>query len=113
MDRTSDYTVVRTHDGAYRLDRVTDPYPGPVANITPVRDRAQTVTGWRLRPLVSKRCSRTLERSVGIRGRPVPGHQVIDATLWPAVHQPGEQIGDVGERIDAVQLTRLDERCPA
>ncbi len=53
MDRTSDYKVVRTHDGAYRLDRVTDPYPGPVANITPVRDRAQTVTGWRLRPLVT------------------------------------------------------------
>ena len=53
MDRASDYTVVLTHDGVYRLDRVTNPYPGPVANITPVRDRAQTVTGWRLRPLVT------------------------------------------------------------
>jgi hypothetical protein len=53
MDRASDYTVVLTHDGVYRLDRVTDPYPGPVANITPVRDRAQAVTGWRLRPLVT------------------------------------------------------------
>ncbi len=59
MDRTSDYTVVRTHDGAYRLDSVTDPYPGPVANITPVRDRAQTVTGWRLRPLVSMQGSKS------------------------------------------------------
>ena len=59
MDRTSDYTVVRTHDGAYRLDRVTDPYPGPVANIPPVRDRAQTVTGWRLRPLVTMQGSKS------------------------------------------------------
>lgn len=53
MNPTCDYTVVRMHDGAYRLDRVTDPYPGPVANIMPVRDRAQAVTGWRLRPLVT------------------------------------------------------------
>ena len=53
MDRNSDYTVVRTHDGAYRLDRITEPYPGPVANITPVRDRAHAVKGWRLRPLVT------------------------------------------------------------
>ena len=59
MYRTSDYTVVRTHDGAYRLDRITDPYPGPVANITPVRDRAQTVTGWRLRPLVTMQGSKS------------------------------------------------------
>jgi hypothetical protein len=53
MDRTSDYTVVRTHDDAYRLDRITDPSPGAVANITPVRNRTQAVTGWRLRPLVT------------------------------------------------------------
>jgi len=59
MDRTSEYTVVRTHDGVYRLDRVTDPYPGPVANITPVRDRARTITGWRLRPLVAVQGSKS------------------------------------------------------
>ena len=53
MDRASDYAVVLTRDGVYRLDRVTDPYPGPVAYITPVRDRAQAATGWRLRPLVT------------------------------------------------------------
>ena len=59
MDRTSDYTVVRTHDGAYRLDRATDPSSGPVANITPVRDRTQAVTGWRLRPLVTMQGSKS------------------------------------------------------
>ena len=32
-------------------DRVTEPSPGAVANITPIRDRAGTPTGWRLRPL--------------------------------------------------------------
>lgn len=53
MARTKDYAVVRLHDGAYRLDRVTEPNSCAVANITPVLDRAATETvGWRLKPLV-------------------------------------------------------------
>ena len=38
MGRICDYAVVRLHDGAYRLDRVTQPSLGPVATITPIRD---------------------------------------------------------------------------
>lgn len=59
MNRNGDYTVVRTHDGAYRLDRATNPSPGPVAHITPVHDRAQAVTGWRLRPLFTMQGSKS------------------------------------------------------
>ena len=52
MARFSEYAVVRLRDGAYRLDRVTDPHPGPVANIKPIRDRSEAITGWRLHPLL-------------------------------------------------------------
>ncbi len=56
-----------------------------------------------------KRGSEALGRSVGVGWRPVPGHELIDAVLRPTVHQPGEQVGDIGERIDAVQFARLDQ----
>jgi hypothetical protein len=52
MARIRDYAVVRLRDGAYRLDRVTDPHPGPVANIKPTLDRSGATTGWRLHPLL-------------------------------------------------------------
>jgi len=41
---------------------------------------------------------------------PEPRHQFIDAFLRPAIHEAGQQVGKVGERIDAVQLTDLDQR---
>ncbi len=53
MKRTCAYAVARTSDGAYRLSRTSEPSPGPVADIIPVHDRAQTLTGWRLRPRVT------------------------------------------------------------
>jgi transposase len=56
-----------------------------------------------------KRGCEALGRSVGVGWRPVPGHELIDAVLRPTVHQPGEQVGDIGERIDAVQFARLDQ----
>ena len=52
MARTSDYAVVRLRDGAYRLDRVTDPHPGPVAPIKATVDRSGSTTGWKLHPLL-------------------------------------------------------------
>ena len=52
MARTSDYAVVRLHDGAFRLDRMTEPHPGPVAHIKPTLDRSGTPIGWKLHPLV-------------------------------------------------------------
>lgn len=53
MGRPCDYTVVRLHDGAYRLNRTAEPFPGLCADIKPVRDRSGAITGWKLKPLVS------------------------------------------------------------
>ena len=52
MPRTTDYAGVRLRDGAYRLDRVTDPHPGPVANIRPTLSRSGATTGCKLHPLL-------------------------------------------------------------
>ena len=43
-------------------------------------------------------------RSVG------PGQQLVDVAVGMAVDDPGEDVGEVGERIDAVQLAGLDQR---
>jgi hypothetical protein len=40
----------------------------------------------------------------------VPWHQFIDAILWPSIHQAGQQIGEIRLRIDAIELTGLDQR---
>jgi hypothetical protein len=40
----------------------------------------------------------------------VPGHQLVDALLGPAVHQACQQVGDVDLRIDAIELAGLDQR---
>jgi len=40
----------------------------------------------------------------------VPGHEFVDAALHPAIHQPGQHIGEVPLRIDAVQLAGLHQR---
>ena len=59
MRRNSDYAVVRLHDGSYRLDRVKEPAPGPAAKIVPIRDKAGAPLGWRLRPLLAMRGSKS------------------------------------------------------
>ena len=38
----------------------------------------------------------------------MPLHEFVDARLWPAVHQAGQQVGEVGLRLDAVQFAGLD-----
>jgi hypothetical protein len=40
----------------------------------------------------------------------VPGEKFIDAGLRMAVDDPGEDVGEVGLGIDAVELASLDER---
>jgi len=40
----------------------------------------------------------------------VPRHELVDAALRPAVDQPGQQVGEIDLRVDAVQLARLDQR---
>src|SRR5215211_6798840 len=39
----------------------------------------------------------------------MPGHQLVDAALWPAVDETRQQLGEVDLRIDAVQLAGLDQ----
>ena len=42
-------------------------------------------------------------------GGPVPWHEFIDAGQRPAVHEAGQQAGEVVLRLDAVQLAGLDQ----
>ena len=51
MTRTNGYTVTREHDGSYRLHS-TQPTPRVIATIAPVKDRAQQLIGWKLKPVV-------------------------------------------------------------
>jgi hypothetical protein len=46
-------------------------------------------------------------RSLYLLGIPVPGHELVDARLRPAVDESGQQVGEVDLRIDLIQLARL------
>jgi hypothetical protein len=39
-----------------------------------------------------------------------PGQEIVDLAVWVAVDDPGEYVGQVAERLDVVQLARLDQR---
>jgi hypothetical protein len=39
-----------------------------------------------------------------------PGQEIVDLAVWVAVDDPGEHVGQVAERLDVVQLARLDQR---
>ena len=43
-------------------------------------------------------------------GNPAPRHEFGDPFVGPAIDEPGQQVGQVGFRIDAVQLAGLDQR---
>jgi len=47
---------------------------------------------------------------VGVGGIPRPWRELADAALEVAVDEAGEHLGEVGGRIDAVQLAALDQR---
>lgn len=51
MTQGNSYTVTRETDGSYRL-RCTLPTPRVIATIAPVKDRADQVVGWKLKPVV-------------------------------------------------------------
>jgi hypothetical protein len=57
MAPAGDYAVAQERDGAFRLDRVTEPFSGTAAFINPVTDRNGHRLGWRLKPLVTMRGS--------------------------------------------------------
>ncbi|MDA9421810.1 hypothetical protein XH97_06775 [Bradyrhizobium sp. CCBAU 53380] len=39
-----------------------------------------------------------------------PGKQLTDFAVWVAVDDPGERTGQIGERIDVIQLTGFNQR---
>ena len=43
--------------------------------------------------------------------RPIPWHELVDTALGPSVDEAGEEVGEIGVRVDAVELARLDQRC--
>ena len=53
MASAGDYAVAQERDGAFRLDRITEPFSGTAAFIKPVTDRYGHRIGWRLKPLVT------------------------------------------------------------
>ena len=47
---------------------------------------------------------------LGVGGIPRPRRELADAAFEVAVDQAGEHVGEVGGRVDAVQLAALDRR---
>ena len=44
------------------------------------------------------------------RGGPIPGEELVEAGVWPEIDETAENVGKVAGRIDAAELTRLDQR---
>ena len=65
--------------------------------------------------MYGKRCSepfwRSVHSSVQPGWRPTPWHEFVNAALGPTVDEAGEQVGEIGVRVDAMELARLDQRC--
>jgi hypothetical protein len=40
----------------------------------------------------------------------MPGHQLVDAVLRPAVDKACQQVGEVDLWVDVIQFARLDQR---
>ncbi len=58
MGRACDDTIAKHADGVFRLNRVTEPFPGTVALIKPVVARTGQPSGWRLKPLFTTQGAR-------------------------------------------------------
>ena len=48
--------------------------------------------------------------SVNLLGRPMPRHEFVDAGLRPPVDKARQHVGEIGLRIDQIQLAGLDEQ---
>ena len=46
----------------------------------------------------------------GVSFGPCPWHEFVDARGGPEIDEPVEDVGDVGLRLDVVELARLDQR---
>ena len=52
MTAEGSYSVTHERDGSYKLHSSGPPLPRVIASIAPVKDRADQVLGWKLKPLV-------------------------------------------------------------
>ena len=48
--------------------------------------------------------------AVGAVFDPSPWHELVDARGGPQVYEPRQHVGQIGLRIDAVELAGLDQR---
>ena len=46
----------------------------------------------------------------GVSFGPCPRHELVDARCGPEIDELVEDVGDVGLRLDVVELARFDER---
>jgi NAD(P)-dependent dehydrogenase (short-subunit alcohol dehydrogenase family) len=77
-----------------------------------IRPEAMRLSGGYIgakRAIWRKRCFGTLVGSTALR-LPAPGHEFVDALLRPAIDEACQQFGHVCQRVDAVELTGLDQR---
>ncbi len=54
-------------------------------------------------------CGGLARRSVRVWRGPDPWEQIVEPVLGPAVDQAGEHVGDVGLRVDVVELASFDK----
>ena len=55
-------------------------------------------------------CSSSSGEACGALGGPCPRHELVETRSWPEIDQPGEDVGQIGLRVDATELAGLDER---
>jgi transposase-like protein len=65
-----------------------------------------TTATWHLRSSSSGQAS-------GALGGPGPRHELVETRGRPEIDQLGEDVGQIGLRVDAGELAGLDERCDA
>ena len=75
----------------------------------PQRVAQHPAAGERIVRVQRKRWVGTLSRSGGRFGIPAPRHEFVDAVLGPTVYEARQQLGHVGQRINFVELTGLDQ----
>lgn len=66
---------------------------------------------YRQAQMMGKRCSAALNfspRRSAFGGVPMSGHELVDASLGPAVDEPGQQIAKIALRVDGIQLAYVD-----
>ena len=59
---------------------------------------------------IQRVCSSLGDQAVGALCRPSPRHELVDTRGRPQVDKLGEHVGQIGLRVDTVELAGLNER---